>query len=396
MTAQDLVFTFSHILACPHETPDKTLLRNIARDGVRVTGDRTVEVALEQPDSNFALLIKDSFYSIVPEEELLPSGSGLDGPSSNSGSHLAWKRHPVGAGPYRTVRVSDDGAVVETEAARDLPEGAPKSIRFSTGDCPPDADVALGYDDNPLPGRLRKNVIDTPLAIMGLYFDYTHPLARNADFRVAVSLALDRAAISALVEDSKPANGMIPSDFLAKFKKKPAPPPGPDPRRAADLFKKVMGASLDSPVAIPVGSRAIDGQFPPWIVAVEKQMNQAGFPARMTPGRGTAPFSVAGFIPGIPDLGRLFALFREGTGWVSRLDERDGVYDELLARAATLRDSPEREEVLRALNERFQARAYAVPLYEEPVVLWTNPARVASIGARQGISLAYERLRITP
>lgn len=393
--ARDLVFTLSHILACAFETPDKSLLRNVAAGGVSAVDERTVKVLLVEPDPYFALLIKDSFFSIVPREELRPSGSGLTGPSPNSGSHLSWKRHPVGAGPYRVIRTSKDGAEVEVEAAREIPEDSPKRIIFTTGECDPETDLALGFTVNPQPGRLEKTLVDTPFAIMGLYFNFSHPWARNPLFREAVASAIDAAAVSALIEDARPAHGMIPSNFLKKLSRKPALISRFDPRRAAALFKTALGAVPTAPIDIPVGGRFVDGKLPAWLAEIEGQLNRAGLPVRMTPGKGDAPLIVAGFIPGIADLGQLFSLFREGTGWVSRLDERDALYEDLLKKAAATRDEESREEVIGALFDRFTERAYAVPLYEEPVVLWTNPKRVKSVDAeRQGISLAYERLKV--
>ena len=330
-TADDLVFTLSHILACPFETPDKTLLRNVAAGGLAAADRLTATVTLKEPEPSFDLLIKDSFFSLVPREELRPSGSGLRGPSPNSGSHLSWKRHPVGAGPYRIVRTSEGGAAVELEAFKALPKAAPNRLVLTTGRCGAKADLALGYSTNPRPGLLDKTVVDTPFALMG--FNSTSPTrwpgVPGSARRTAAPWTSGPSAPRPRF--LRPARSVIPSNFWRRLSRKPAFH-AVRPALGARLYRRVLGAGPIAPVRIPVGE-AGGGRPPAWLSRKRGgSWRGPAFPSAGSPVPAGRPSSWRAHPGGLRPAPALQLVPRRD--WlVSRLDAPDSRYAGLLAAA---------------------------------------------------------------
>ncbi len=182
--------------------------------GIRVIGDRTVEITLERPFAPFVYLMAYDAASIVPREEVEKRG-------------VTFPSHPVGTGAFALASWRRDDQVV-LEAFRDHFRGAPFLDRIVFRIIPAEitrlneyrtgtldvTDIPTGHcravRKDPL---LRDQVAIWPsLGTHGVRFNVERPPFNDARVRRAIAHAIDpTVAVNGLLEGCvSPARGILP------------------------------------------------------------------------------------------------------------------------------------------------------------------------------------------
>ena len=189
--------------------------------GVKATDDRTLQIELSEPYSDFPTVLSHPALTPVSLDSL---AGEPDGPES-----------PVCAGPYRVERGlegSDLRLTRTTESVRrndaylrrgrgmaerilirafETPEDAYQAYKAGTVDLAPVPDSRLGEAQ---PVRAEYVSGATP-QLTYLAFDPANPATRDARLRQAISLAIDRLVIidAAYGDQRRPATRWLPGDY---------------------------------------------------------------------------------------------------------------------------------------------------------------------------------------
>ncbi|MEW6055503.1 MAG: ABC transporter substrate-binding protein [Bdellovibrionota bacterium] len=391
LVARDLEFTLNNIRNTRVPTPESSLLKDIKK--IVVKSDSEIVVHLGQPNPYFLETLDDPSFGAVPKEELNTPGSDLIGASPMSGSHLSWKKYPVGAGPYKITKAESDRVFLEKLGV--VPTQAPNTIEIATGPYER-ADLALGFDENPDEKNLKGVSLCRPWGILGIYFNYDSKLARNERFRQAVSMAVDRKELSKTARGLKVTSSILPSNLNKKANANLRS----DQAQAKAFFKEVLAES-DRELSIPIDRKHASSGIAPWMKKLEDQFKRCGLKVRFVisddvihfkmESGAPSPFRLITFIPGLPRSSMIFQLFRNGSSWVPHLDKLDEVYERLIDKIAETGKEDVRS--ISRLSELFLKNAYAVPLFEKPLGIWINKERIQTIHEdEQDLSFRFEKV----
>jgi peptide/nickel transport system substrate-binding protein len=231
LTAADVQATYQSVLDPATASPHRGSLANIA--GVRVIDADTVEFLLEEPDPQFPGRLQ---IGILPRQKI---GSGHD-----------FGRVPLGSGDFRFIRRrTGDRILIERVADAQrfefvaVPDATVRALKLVrgeldllTGELPPEIVAWLEQRDEV--DILRGE--GTTFSYLG--FNLEDPLLGRREVRKAIALAIDRAAITALLMrgTARPASTMLPPRHWAAATDLPEIPF--DPERARDILHRVRDA----------------------------------------------------------------------------------------------------------------------------------------------------------
>ncbi len=405
VTAKDIEFSLIAPLISKFTTPERSgvsiiqgakavkpddVYRNGMLEGICVLNDREVDIQLVEAGDDFlADLSLDPSSSIFPIEALKRPGVDLQAESKSSGSHLSWKTHPIGAGVFRIARVENNGACIWLQRVGLGVEHSVASVRLTTGpDAPKDTDILDGEPANPYLQQLRKVFFPAARGIIGVYFDFSRAIVRDQRFRKAIQLALNPQEFTKFFESSKPTSTIIPSNWDTW----PTATIQSDLSAAKRLLQAVGNTYDLDDVRLSSLGRPKNGEESAWVKQVIERLREIGLPLKKPPA-ATGELFFAGFGPSVASASRLFSLFKEGTGWVSKLQQPDTLYNQLLADIVGA-DKERIRELTRQLHEQFTAQVYAVPLVEQPVGYWINPNKIQTLGEFQDSCLCLNPVRV--
>ena len=150
--------------------------------GLKVKDKYNIIFNLKRENSHFFQKISTGYLPIVPIEEF-------------DESYLKWKKYPIGFGKYKVVKIDLNKHIFVIEKVNEK-EDIPKFIRFLFSDS--DTGDIKGYI-----GLNKANLnFDSHIIFPDIYsnagflFNYKTELGSNANFRKAISLALDRFKIA--------------------------------------------------------------------------------------------------------------------------------------------------------------------------------------------------------
>ncbi len=276
LTTEDVAFSFERY----HGAAAKILHEHVAQ--VEIVDPRVVRFHLNAPWPDFMTFFGTTASAagiVVPKKYLTEVGDE------------GFKKHPIGAGPYRFVS-SRPGVEVVLEAVpdywrrvpnvktlvmRSVPEATTRALMVRTGE----ADIGYALDGPDAEG-LQKNgirIVATKHASI-FWIEFPRQWDPNSPWhdirlRQAVNLALDRAGINhaACLDFCPPAGVIVPR--VMEFALKVQPPPY-DPEKARKLL-----ADAGYPNGIDVGDFAAIPGFPTVAEAVVNDLNAVGIRARL-------------------------------------------------------------------------------------------------------------------
>ncbi len=276
LTAEDVQFSFERY----HGAAAKTLHEHVT--AVEIVDPRTVRFHLAAPWPDFMTFFGTTASAaglVLPKRYLTEVGD--DG----------FKKHPIGAGPYRFVS-SRPGIEVVLEAVpdywrrvpavktlvmRSVPEATTRALMVQTGE----ADIGYALDGPDAEGLQKAGiriVATKHASIFWIEFpkqwDPKSPW-HDVRLRQAVNYALDRAGINhaACLDFCPPAGVIVPR--VMEFALQVEPPPY-DPQRAKQLL-----AEAGYPDGIDVGDFAAIPGFPTVAEAVVNDLNAVGIRVRL-------------------------------------------------------------------------------------------------------------------
>lgn len=288
VTAADVAFTIRRAADARYGYPEAGDFSDV--DTVEASGDSAVVVRFGKPFTPGL----EPFTGALP---ILPAHLlGSLGPAAFS--HAAYHHDPVGSGPYRLAPRSADGSLtfvrradfppalaaprLERIVVRTIPESSTRAAEFRTGGVDacvipasqaPDIASIEGVRLLPVPPRLTQALI----------LDTRQPPLRDVRVRRAISAALDRSELAAIVSPAaRPARGPIapghpyaapdarqPDDNLAMADSLLEAAGWTAPREGATRVN-ADGRGLELTVATPP-------QFRQVVVALQAQLGRAGF-----------------------------------------------------------------------------------------------------------------------
>ena len=377
VTAEDVQFSFERYKGASASI----LHERVAR--VEIVDPRLVRFHLKEPWPDFMTVFGTTASAagiVVPKKYLTQVGDE------------AFKKHPIGAGPYKFVS-QNPGVEVELEAypeywrrvpnvktliMKSVPESTTRAVMLKTGE----TDIASALDGPDAEGIQkdpRLQIVPSKHAsIFWIEFsdqwDVKSPW-HDARLRMAVNLALDRKHINeaACLGFCPPAGVIVPRvmDYALQVE-----PPPYDPQKAKQLLVEAGYAN-----GIDAGTFAAIPGFPTVAEAVVNDLNAVGI--RVT----LRPMERAAFYAEWREK-KLRGLFLTAVGnsgnAASRVDafmQSKGAYayggypdiDELFIRQAGERDTHRREAMLFKIQELTIERVMYAPLMDLRALMGVGP-----------------------
>jgi peptide/nickel transport system substrate-binding protein len=368
LTAEDVSFSFDRY----HGASARTLHEHVTQ--VEIVDPRVVRFHLAAPWPDFMTFFGTTASAagiVLPKKYLAEVGDD------------AFKKHPIGAGPYRFVG-SRPGIEVVLEAfpdywrrvpnvktlvMRSVPEATTRALMVRTGE----ADIAYALDGPDAEGLQQapgiRIVATRHASIFWIEFakqwDVGSPW-HDPRLRQAVNYALDRKGIShaACLDFCPPAGVIVPR--VMEFALQVEPPPY-DPEKAKRLL-----AEAGYPNGIDAGDFAAIPGFPTVAEAVVNDLNAVGIRVRLRQ-MERASFYAAWLEKKLPAL-YMVASGNSGNA-ASRVDafiQSKGSYanggypdiDELFVQQAGERDTAKREAMLDRIQQLTIERTMFAPIMD--------------------------------
>jgi len=383
--AEDVVFTFQRLLDPKH--PNKPRTAPYAPsfgmiDSVKAEGPRKVVFTLKTPSAVFLGNLALFGAAIVPPEAVKAKGGRFG-------------REPVGTGPYRVARWEKD---VKIELERFDRYWGPKPA-IPTVIMVPVASPQTAVE------KLRRgeaHVVDHPtlsdtqalrkdpsirvhslpgMNIAFLAFNLTRPPYDNPHFRRAVSLALDREAINALVLHGlgKAASNVVPPSVWKDIS--PAPPYEENLEKAKAALADVQPPPKDVELMYNTLPRPYNPEPQRLAEAVRDQLRRIGLEVKLIaydrpafnvkykePGH---PMYLSGWIADVADPDNFFHPLLHGE---SKRDLNGSFFDDpefnqAVSAAQRELDPAKRRAFFTRAYDRYRAEMPTLPLVHLPTVL---------------------------
>ncbi len=235
-------------------------------EGIKVKDKYNIIFHLKIENSHFFQKISSGYVPIVPIEEL-------------DSSYIHWKKHPIGFGKYKVVKVDSKKHTYVIEKVNKN-EDIPKYIRFifEEGDIG-DIKGIIGlsktnenYDSHMIFPDIYANG--------GFLFNYKTELGANKNFRKAISLALDRKKIAEtspygeFVADDQ----MLPESGWQKNFRAEIPVKSRNLKKAKELMEKIPKNLWKNKVfhihSFWTSKKDLNSE--PFIIEITKQLQEIG------------------------------------------------------------------------------------------------------------------------
>ncbi|HET7883609.1 MAG TPA: ABC transporter substrate-binding protein [Acetobacteraceae bacterium] len=367
LTSDDVKFSFDRY----HGAAAKVLHERVAQ--VEAVDPRIVRFHLNAPWPDFMTFIGTTASGagiVLPKKYLTETGD--DG----------FKKHPIGAGPYKFVSTKPGVEVVleafpdywrrvpnvKTLVMRSVPEATTRALMVQTGE----ADIAYALDGPDAEGLQKNGIPIVPTKHASIFWiefprqwDPKSPW-HDIRLRQAANYALDRSGINhaACLDFCPPAGVIVPR--VMEFALQVEPPPY-DPAKAKQLL-----AEAGYPNGIDVGDFAAIPGFPTVAEAVVNDLNAVGIRVRLRQ-MERATFYANWLEKKLPTL-YMVASGNSGNA-ASRVESfiwSKGAYanggypdiDDLFLRQAGERDAKQREAMLDQIQQLTVDRAMFAPIMD--------------------------------
>jgi len=276
LTADDVAFSFERY----HGAAAKTLRKHVTR--VEVVDARVVRFHLNAPWPDFMTFFGTTASGaglVLPKKYLTDIGD--DG----------FKKHPIGAGPYRFISTKPGVEVVleafpeywrrvpnvKTLVMRSVPEATTRALMVQTGE----ADIGYALDGQDAEGLRKAGILIVATQHASIFWiEFPKQWDTNSPWhdirlRQAVNYALDRAGINqaACLGFCPPAGVIVPR--VMEFALQVEPPPY-DPDKAKRLL-----AEAGYPNGFDAGDFVAIPGFPTVAEAVVNDLNAVGIRVRL-------------------------------------------------------------------------------------------------------------------
>ena len=399
-TAEDLEFSITRGLFSKKYSWVRVFLSNIqginsispgdvykskAVSGIQITGPRTIRVKLSHPNPAFLLSLGRATFALVPKEEL---HSDL----------YTWKRHPIGAGPYKVTSVNKPRGTVLIEKVRSGLKG-PDQIEFDSDGANSDEDlVIVGIDSRPM---MKAQVLPKATSVTGIFFNFDHPLSNKIEFRSAIEKLVRRNPLVSGISEYAVNSEILATHQYGRF--------GVTEQSSIDEAKNLLGKiSAHLPkgkIKIPVFNSSYGNKkYGHYLEILANQFLEVGlnveffdspkkffdasdkdFPLRIqSPGADPADPLV------------IFNLFKNGSPFSKHAPIGDKKYEKLLMNAADAESLDVKAQAVKALSQYVYDQKYFVPLFERRPVISFDPKRISSLGEQNGgLTFFFDRLEFT-
>jgi ABC-type transport system substrate-binding protein len=378
LDADDVVFTFERLMNQhhPHKPKAVPYSTNFSMiETVRADGDRRVVFQLKQPSAT--ILWSLSLF-----------GAGIVSPEAVQKYGDKWPVTPVGTGPYRLERWDRDVKIVldrfadywgekpEIERVIVVPVQSPQTAiqKLKQGevhviDHPTLADVKPLQSDSTL-----KVDFETSMNVSYLGFNMRKHPYNDKNFRMAVSLALDRSSLNNLAyyDLAEPAANIVPPAIWHEIA--PTPPYEYNLEKARELLSKVKLDSKEIELIHMTFARPYVAE--PQRVAewVKDQLRKIGLEVKLTGYDIQAytvktrdpehPMYLLGWSMDYPDPDNFFypLLHGDNAGDLNGSFFNDPRFNEAVTKAQTERDPARRAALYAVAYERYRDEQPSIPL----------------------------------
>lgn len=174
--------------------------------GVEVVDDQHLRIRLRYPNPSFLHTLSESYFSLVPSEELKED-------------YLTWKNLPVGAGPYKVVESDPSASGVLLQRVSE--EGkSPKYIYLTTDDASrATADLVIWPRRDFSGTHLKKALAKLDDSLTTLMFNFKNELGADEKFRRAISLTLRRQELFKDEEGATATTDWLPRTFWGRLER---------------------------------------------------------------------------------------------------------------------------------------------------------------------------------
>jgi peptide/nickel transport system substrate-binding protein len=380
--AEDVVFTFHRLLDPQHPNRPRTAPYAPSFgmvESVKADGPRKVVFTLKTPSAVFLGNLALFTAGIVP--------------SGSQAERLG--RQPVGTGPYRLARWEKDvkielerfdrywGPKPAIPSVIVIPVASPQTAveKLRRGEAHV-VDHPTLSDTQALKNDPSTRVLSLPgMNIAYLAFNLKKPPYNHPSFRRAVSLALDRKAINALVLHGlgEPASNVVPPSVWKDVA--PAPPYEENLEKAKAALAEVTPPPKDVELMYNSLSRPYNPEPQRLAEAVRDQLRRIGLEVKLIAYDRPAfsakykedshPMYLSGWIADVADPDNFFhpLLHGDSSQGMNGAFFNDRAFNEAVSAAQRERDPAKRRALFAAAYDRYRAEMPTLPLVHLPTVL---------------------------
>jgi hypothetical protein len=218
-------------------------------------------------------------------------------------------------------------------------------------------DVIIGFRDEIQHSAFEALSFPKTFSISGFYFNYDHPLARNDEFRQAMT-----AFIPSTSSTDQRLLQIFPAEWSGDLALELPPRRMDASKLVADALEKIGMNEID--IAVPASTLRAE-----WCQGISRRMMDERIPISFVPMEKMAesPVFLAGFIPSVPGLRNIVDLFKPRSAWVN-FAEDDEVFARLTRSALTTLSLKD----LSRFNQHLFEKAYALPFLHQPLRYYVN------------------------
>ncbi len=170
-------------------------------EGVNVEDEFTVRVKLGTPNPSFLLGLTGPYFSFVPIEELKQD-------------YLSWKKHPIGAGPYRVIEAYHNG-VTKLERINHQSEHA-DIVTLHTRATNQHFDISTFESDDLDLSKHTKSLSELPASIIRLTFSNVNLIAKKPAFKNFINNAISKKDIIKNIDGYSVAEELLPKHLWGR------------------------------------------------------------------------------------------------------------------------------------------------------------------------------------
>ncbi|APJ03480.1 ABC transporter substrate-binding protein [Silvanigrella aquatica] len=392
--AQDLEFTLLRLFFTKEKTYGRAALKNIygleeiekqrltkfksgVVPGVKIVDDYTIRIKLIAPDPDFLYMLSDTYFSLVPVEEL-------------QDNYLEWKTFPIGAGPYAIEAPGFDQGIVKLKKVSTSLGKSPDIVHFYTTNEPHiDYDVSIIKLPEEKQKMYKTFTSELPTNTFSLTFTNGNPLGNSLDFRRFVQNALNREQLNSKVLGYSPTFENYPYTFWGIHKlKNPY-----DPEGAKKLFQSLPKEIREKewPISVYSSGKEIKGNKKLLIEEIQGQLSEYGFKThyityykQFLPKEiaEKAPLDISFFQGDQYDSLYKFARLLHSSSEEFAKPLYDQKLEDLYNKALSSETKEEKSKIIDELSEYVHEQAYWIPLLERKSVIYYNPQTIESLSQK--------------
>ena len=313
------------------------------------------------------------FVPIVPIEELKED-------------YFTWKRHPVGAGPYKIKNDYLNDKLV-LEKINNNSHG-PKTIEYHTKRMSIEYDLLLDtVDEVSSELKYKKNICKYPDSIMAMRFFRSSIFGKNLNLRKAIHHAINRDHAAQDSTVLKPAYEMSIKPYSIKNNKvNPY-----NPALAKEYANKLPKSFFEK--KIRVGVYSINNEFSTLIKKqiefISKDLKALGLTFEFEPNQEKFPtkevmakfdIKLSSKVMDLADPSISYGAMSESSPYKDEIPDSDGKFEKAYQNAIHADTYEKRLQMIQKISDVIEKDALIVPLFERYVLFRTNPKTIKSLG----------------